>query len=268
MKTREESLNTFCDLMDKLMTSKYLLASSGIFDVLTLINSSKLLSDMFNYFSEGFDFEETLTNSFYMEDGVKHCKIPSDSTQMLPFVYTILKEINFKNLQLSDLLDFFEGGKNYEASYKNFAYEVLLPFKSYVNQIATQMILASNAESEEANASVSSEKEVVEESKQVEFTKIENSVDFSIKSTITENYATLRRLVDLDKLSISQSRLSEDEKEELRYVLGVFESEIIGGDSAKIKLSYLAYYYAMRPFKKVKNNVKTITEILINSDIL
>ncbi len=268
MKTREQSLNTFCDLMDKLMTSKYLLASSGVFDVLTLINSSKLLSDMFNYFSDGFNFEETLTNSFYMEDGVKYCKLPTDSSLMLPFVYTILKEINFKHLQLSDLLDFFEGGKNYEASYKNFAYEVLLPFKSYVNQIGMQMINASNAEIEEASEPTIKENVANEESKQVEFIEIENSQDFSVKSNKTENYATLRRLIDLDKLSISQSRLNEDEKEELRYVLGVFESEIMGGDVAKIKLSYLAYYYAMRPFKKVKNNVKTITEILINSDIL
>ncbi len=268
MKTREESLNTFCDLMDKLMNSKYLLASSGIFEVLTLINSSKLLSDMFNYFLDGFDFEETLTNSFYMEDGARYFKIPSECSQMLPFVYTILKEINYKNLQLSDLLDFFEGGKNYEASYKNFAYEVLLPFKSYVNQVGMQMITASNLEKEEASEPVAKENEAVEEVKEVEFEKIENSVDFSTKSNKTENYATLRRLIDLDKLSISQSRLNEDEKEELRYVLGVFESEIMGGDTAKIKLSYLAYYYAMRPFKKVKNNVKTITEILINSDIL
>ena len=41
-----------------------------------------------------------------------------------------------------------------------------------------------------------------------------------------------------------------------------------GGDVDKIKLSYLAYYYAMRPFKKVKNNVKTITEIFIKAELL
>ncbi len=260
MRTREESLNEFCDLLDKLIASKYLLASSGIFDVLTSINSSKLLSDMFKYFVEGFNFEEVLTSSFSIVGEEKHFSLPSSSQDVIAFVYLILKEINYKNIQLSDLLDFFEGGKNYEASYKNFAYEVLIPFKSYTYQIGMQMINATNAQEKEAEA--------VQEAKAEEPSKIENFVDFSVKSTKTEDYATLRRLIDLDKLSISQSRLSDDEKEEMRYVLGVFENEIIGGDKEKIKLSYLAYYYAMRPLKKVKNNVKTITEILIENELL
>ncbi|MBO5888628.1 MAG: hypothetical protein J6Q58_00635 [Clostridia bacterium] len=258
MKTREESLSQFCNLLDKLMSSKYLLASSSIFELLTLINSSKILSDIFNYFTEDYDFASSLSNAFYMQDGVKYFTLPSDSTEVLALVYTILKEINYKNLQLADLLDFFDGGKNYEISYQNFSNEVLLPFKTYAYNVAVQMI---NGSQELENVQPVSE-EIQE------INRIEKPEKYSIITNKSDDYATIRRLIDLDKLSITQSRLSDDEKEELRYVLGVFEDEIIGGDVDKIKLSYLAYYYAMRPFKKVKNNIKTITEIFIKAELL
>ncbi len=259
MKTREESLNNFCVLMDKLINSKYLLASSGIYDVLTAINSSKLLSDMFAYFSDGFDFEEALTSAFYIEGEDRRFVLPSSTTEMLAFVYNVLKELNYKRLQLSDLLDFFEGGKNYDISYQNFAKDMLYPFKIYVYQIGMQMINGTKVES------VEEEYENEETNHQEPIVEAQKS---QINSNKTDDYATLRRLIDLDKLAISQSRLSEDEKEELRYVLDVFESEIRGGDKAKMKLSYLAYYYALRPLKKVKTNVKAITEIFIKSELL
>ena len=264
MKTREESLNNFYNLMDKLINSKYLLASAQVYEVLSAINSSKLLSDMFGYFSDGFDFEEALTSAFYIEGEEKHFVLPENNAEILAFVYNVLKELNYKRLQLTDVLDFFEGGKNYDVSYQNFAKEMLEPFKIYTYQIGMQMI--------NETVSNNSEEVTVEEPVTVQEQPIENNIDkqpkFSIVSNKTDDYATLRRLIDLDKLAISQSRLSEDEKEELRYVLNVFEEEIKGGDKEKMKLSYLAYYYAMRPLKKIKNNVKAITEIFINQELL
>ena len=258
MKTREESLNNFCSLIDKLMSSKYLLASASVFEVVTAINSSKLLSNMFEYFTDGFDFEEALTEAFYMQDGEKFFKLPISSGEVLALVYTLLKEINYKRLQLSDLLDFFDSGKNYEISYQKFAQEVLLPFKSYVYQVAMQLIDGTESvESTEVLEPIVDENLILED----------NSKEL-IETDKNAEFATLRRLLDLDKLSIAQSKLSSDDKEELRYVLNILEEEIKGGNAEKIKLSYLAYYYAMRPYKKVKNNLKTITEILINLELL
>ena len=259
MKTREESLNNFCNLMDKLINSKYLLASSHIYEVMTAINSSKLLSDVFNYFSDGFDFEEALTSAFYIEGEERRFVLPESNAEIMAFVYTVLKELNSKRLQLSDLLDFFVGGKNYELSYQNFAKEMLYPFKVCAYQIGMQIISGTSTSTSENQT-----EEVLKTQEKME----EESAKFAVVSNKTEDYATLRRLIDLDKLAISQSRLSEDEKEELRYVLNVFEEEIKAGDKDKMKLSYLAYYYAMRPLKKVKNNVKAITEIFIRAELL
>ena len=260
MKTREESLNNFYNLMEKLINSKYLLASSQIYEVITAINSSKILSDTFNYFVDGFNFEEVLTNAFYIEGEEKHFVLPENNAETLAFVYTILRELNYKRLQLSDILDFFDGGKNYDISYKSFAKEMLEPFKVLTYKICMQMI----------SDTTTNESQVQVEVKQLEVKENieEQAPKIAIVSNKTDDYATLRRLIDLDKLAVSQSRLSDDEKDELRYVLNVFEEEIKIGDKDKMKLAYLAYYYAMRPLKKIKNNVKSITEIFIKQELL
>ena len=215
---------------------------------------------MFEYFSSGFDFEGVLTEAFYMEDGNKYFKLPSKNTDAISLVYLLLKEINYKRIQLADILDFFDAGKNYEISYKNFSREVLMPFMTYTYEIGMQMINSTggfNSKSpvnERENTSIEEELVTSEES----IKSLDKSHDF----------ATLKRLLDLDKLSITQSRVNDETKEELKYVLNIFESEVRNEDEEKIKLSYLAYYYAMRPYKRIKNNLKSITEILIKINIL
>ncbi len=269
MRTREESLNNFCKLVNELISVNYLLANSKIFEVVTSINSSKLLTEMFNYFSESFDFESVLSSCFTEEDGVKKFTLPQRNTDVLALVYLILREINFKNLQLTDLLEYFDGGKNYEQAYNNFGQEVLLPFKTYSYQIGRIMINSTQSESEAMAVSVP----VVEEpisgetlnavEKEVSTSAVNVAVKVEEKPAV--NDATrLVRLIELDKLSVTQSRLSKDEKNELNYVLELFESEIKKGDSERINLAYLAYVYAFKSFKKVKNNIKEITDIIFS----
>ena len=72
MRTREESLNSFIKLVDELIASKYLFANSKVFEVTTAINSSKLLSDIFNYFSDGYDFQSALIDSFVQRGDEKY----------------------------------------------------------------------------------------------------------------------------------------------------------------------------------------------------
>ena len=64
MRTREESLNNFTKLVGDLIETNYLLANSKIFEVITAVNTSKLLTETFKYFTDGFNFEEVLTNCF------------------------------------------------------------------------------------------------------------------------------------------------------------------------------------------------------------
>ena len=260
MRTREQSLNDFSAVIDSLINSKYLFAGARIFDVLKAINSSKVLSDIFEYFSEGFDFEGVLSDALIDSEDGRSFILPEKNTDAITLVYLLLKEINNKNAQLTDLLDYFNGAKNYELAFKNFASEVLIPFRDYTLEIGFQIIGKTATEYNEI-------KEPEEEKIEIKEV-VKEELKGATKPKLFNNTTTLIRLLDLDRLSIKQSRQKSEEKDELLYILNVFSTEIKGGDQSKIKLSYLAYYYALRPYRKIQSNLKEITEILMEEEII
>lgn len=260
MRTREQSLNDFSAVIDSLINSKYLFAGARIFDVLKAINSSKVLSDIFEYFSEGFDFEGVLSDALIDSEDGRSFILPEKNTDAITLVYLLLKEINNKNAQLTDLLDYFNGAKNYELAFKNFANEVLIPFRDYTLEIGFQIIGKTATEYNEIKEPEEEKIEIKEVVKEVS--------KGATKPKLFNNTTTLIRLLDLDRLSIKQSRQKSEEKDELLYILNVFSTEIKGGDPSKIKLSYLAYYYALRPYRKIQSNLKEITEILMEEEII
>lgn len=263
MRTREESLNNFSKLVGELIDSNYLLANSKIFEVITAVNTSKLLTETFKYFTDGFNFEEVLTNCFVEENGVKKFVLPLKSTDALALVYLILREINFKNLQLTDLLEYFDPSKNYDVAFKAFGEQVLLPFKSYVYQVGRVIINSTQTEGEaQAEAQKTAE---LEAQKLAEANKAKQLEESEVVAKLPLN-TRLIRLLDLDKLSVVQSRISKEDKSELLYVLDLFINEIKKGDSEKINLAYLAYFYALKPYRRIQNNVKEITAILYNEN--
>ena len=326
MRTREESLNSFCRAVDGLSESKYLFANTGIYEVITVINSSKLLSDLFKYFTEDFDFYDVLTKCLVENDGVKSFVLPARNTDVIAFVYLLLREINYNKFQLSDLLDYMNAGKNYEAGYKNFCKAVLLPFRSYTYQIGMQLInsvqfpgegettddetdVDTNVKPNIVNpvintnvvttdedttitttattTTVTTEETTTSTTSGVNQTNVINNVNNGggnvttgeETTTVTTSNAVnntqkitfqrnIYRLLELDKLAITQSHTSREDKEELIYVLEIFTKKLNEGDKEKISLAYLAYYYALRPYKKIKTNLKDITDILLSMGVL
>ena len=258
MRTREQSLNEFSSVLDSLINAKYLFAGARIFDTLKTINSSKILSDMFEYFSDGFDFETILSDALNENEEGKYFILPEKNTDAITLVYLLLKEINNKNAQLTDLLDYFNNSKNYDNAYKTFANDVLIPFRDYTVEIGRQLI----GQTTEQYTQIHEDTEELS-NEEIKVENVTEKVAVGVNSS-----TTLIRLLDLDRLSIKQSRQKDEEKEELLYVLDIFAQEIKGGDHARIRLSYLAYYYALRPFRKVKNNLKEITEILMENKIV
>ncbi len=268
MRTREESLNKFCEELDILINSKYLFASSSIFNLITIINSSKLLTDMFNYFVNDFDFEGALTSSLIDDGEGKRFNLPTNETDAISLIYLLLKEINYKHLQLVDLLDYFDGGKNYEIAYKNFAKEILLPFKNNAYQIGLTIINSTQNESEWVLKTSKVNEEPILKADSETLKKVEKPISVNPYNVGGIDNITLLRLIDLDNLAINQSKINKDDKSELLYVLKIFEDCVRENDDDKIKLSYLAYYYAMRTFSKIKSNLKEITRILIERKII
>ena len=255
MSSRETSVKNFCVAIDTLCTTKYIMADLKIFEVISQIKQSKLLTEMFNHFIKDYDFYNGLVNSLNEENGVKSFVMPVKATDVMAFTYSLLTEISQKKLQLTDLLDYFDATKNYEKAYSKFCQDVLQPFKTYVYNSAMQVINMTQ---------VSQPSEVLQENpEQEKSTKIED-IDVN-KASLP---VTLIRLLELDGLSVRSSRISKDEKEDLLYVIDLFIEIIRNKDFEKIKLCYLVYYYAFKPYKKIKTNITDVTEILRKQDII
>ncbi len=255
MSSRENSVKNFCIAIDNLCSTKYIMANLKIFEVISQIKQSKLLTDMFNHFVKDYDFYNGLVNSLSEENGVKSFIMPIKATDVMAFTYSLLTEISQKKLQLTDLLDYFDANKNYENAYLKFCQDVLQPFKTYVYNSAMQVI----------NMTQSGQAVEVEDAQkeQEKSTKIE---DIDVKKASLP--VTLIRLLELDALSVRSSRISKDEKEDLLYVIDLFTEIIRSKDFEKIKLCYLAYYYAFKPYKKIKTNLGDVTEILRKEEII
>ncbi len=259
MRTREESLNNFCKTLDELMASKYLFANSKIFEVVSNVNSSKLLSDAFNYFTDGYDFQSALKYAFVNENGVKTFVLPLRNVEVLAFCYTLLREITYSNIQLTDILQYFGGEGNFEIAYKNFCSQLLMPFKSYTYQVGIQMI----------NSTQSREEAMAVQNPVQEETPLKKAEPQVHKLSGNESsFTVLIRLLDLERLAITESRISKEESQEILYVINLFEEKIRERDSEKIMLAYLAYLYATKQVKKLKSNVKDITDILMELKII
>ncbi len=264
MKSREQSLNEFCYAIDELQNVEYLLADVKLLKVTNAISNSKLLTDEMNYFCEDFDFHANFQNCFKIDGGVKHFVLPEKNTDAIAFVYLLIREIVYKRIEFTAVLDYFGGNKNYEDAYLRFIRDAIMPFRACVYQ-ATMQVIQATSKAEEVGSKIEtvevSVKEEEPENPQVEQIT-NNKVDFKNQEL------TLLRLLDLDKLAINQSRASEDEKKDLYYVHELFVEQIKNGDAEKIKLSYLAYYYAMNSLKKVVLNIKDITKILADIGVL
>ena len=258
MRTREQSLNNFSSLLDELISSNYLIAGSKLNSVINAVNNSKLLSDVFDYFCDGFDYEKELSSAFSLAYEKEGFKMPENPTVAIALVYLLLREIAYKRVQFTVILDCFCQDSNYDDGYHNFAQKVLVPFKELVYQLGMQII----ANTQDESQVVVTNQPAVESAKSVE----ESPKSVEIEEKFTN--LTLLRLIDLDKLAVTQSKISKENVEELLYVLDIFAQKVEEGSSEKIKLSYLAYYYALLPYKKIKSNVKSVTKILMDEKII
>lgn len=260
MKTREDSLNEFIISMDELCKEQYLFAGQYIYKVVNRINTSKLLFEIVKYFCDSYDFEGKYNSYLKDSDIGKYMTAPVDKTDIIPFVYLLLTRSLENKIVLTDVMEYMGEGKDFSKAYKRFCDAFLIPFKNSMVTIAEEVINNTGEEGsrrpqQKAPATVDIEEEGEEEEIPVVEPKLKRAQN-------------ILRLIDLDRLAVSQSRIRDYEKDELFFVLDVLDTQVAEGDNDKLVLAYYAYYYAFKPYKKIKTNIKNITAILDEDGVL
>lgn len=249
MISREQSISNFTRCVNELIASNYILADKKISTLLKCVSSSKIFMELFEFCTQGFDYNLVKSRSFISGKQGERGKfvLPTNPQSIIALVFLFLCEIDTKRVSFFPTLDyyFYEDG-NYKESYARFASQVLLPFKNEVLHVIEQMIAGEKT--------LDSSKVVVK--------KVEKPVLDENQSEIIKN------LLNQSKAIILQYKMSQQLKAELLALYENFLSSLYGTSADKIKLAFLGYKYSTLYHRKLDVSVGEIEIILKRCGIL
>ncbi len=223
MTTRAESLNNFKNKTDDLIVSKYLLADTKVSEVLKTIADSKILYELFEYVTDGFDYEMYKRICMPKEGG--NFSLPKKREDILAFCFLLLMEIDAKKVDLLSLCEkYFSSPDGKQANYNNFALGVLIPFEAATLKAAENMM--------------------------------ERMGNGSAVQSAAYSYVT----GVIGRVEASAYPQDADEKKELLFVLGKLADYIAEKNGEGITLAFTALKYMTAQIKSPETNVAEMAE--------
>ncbi len=247
MLSREQSVVNFTKNIDELISSNYILATKKISILLKGISSSKMLFELFEHCTTGFNYQDVKRRAILKgaSYGGGRFIMPKDSRSIIAFVFLLLYEIDSQEMQLLDLLEkcFYEGG--YNESFHRFAKEVLVPFKTEVLLTVSKII-----------GSTKYDMQVVEVKK-------------AEKPVLTDEQSEqIKKLLNESKAIILQYKMESKLKAELLTLYDDFTNALYGTSSERLKISFLGYKYSTLYHRKLDVSVGEIEKLLTSYGIL
>lgn len=250
--TKREELDNFLEKINELIESSYVLADIKIANILKSIALSDTLLAVFKNCLEGFDYTQAqkkyLVKNAYLPNEKGQFVLPSNSKELLAFVFNILVDIDAKRIDFSMFLQkyFYEDG-SFFAGYSSFITLMIKPFRSAVITIMESVLdgkvqdpIEAITEREEKLNKAKFEREVREQKdKELSKTAYGNSVR-KIKSILLA-----------DKQKINGSKMKEDAKEETTLIIDMLANVVDSNDKDAITYAFISYKYCMKahPFK-------------------
>ena len=242
--TKQEELDLFLLRCDELIESKYILADVKIVNLLKSIANSKTLLAIFQTCLKDFNYEKEATKCFitsaYLGGDKGEFKQPDNSKTLLALVFSILMDIDAKNIDFSQLLNkyFYENGSYYQ-SYNAFVKALITPFKFTVKTLMVGII----------KGSVGDPVTELSNGENPQENKFKNAVE-GIKEILVKDREKLNALKE------------EDKKAEGLFIVNTFEQALDSEDKESIRYAFIAYKYTIGSIFKFINKVKAVQELL------
>ena len=244
MLTCEQSLEAFLSATDELINSKYILADNKVSGILKSIAQSRLLYELFEYVTDGFDY--ATTKSVCLVDNGKAFALPQKESDVLAFCFLLLMEIDSHKEDIINIAtSYFPRPEGIQASYNAFCEQVLVPFKLLTEKTAARMILGDDNKDKE------------ESSEEVEEKSIENK---TIEEKPTGAIAEAISVVECVKKRT-------DEVDELAFILGKLSEAVSNKKMDDVTIAYVALKYVLKVIKKPKIDLKAIEKEISEAKI-
>lgn len=249
MQTKQNSIDNFKRYTDDLINTNLVLFEKKLTDLMRSISSSELLFSLFEYCAADFDYEKTFNESFQRGNGYGKGRfiLPTQPKSQIALIFLLLYQINTHEINMLNLLDNFFFLNTYDESYRNFALQVLTPFRGEVLRVAETM--AEDGPLPVVDISKSAKEPIV-------------------KSMKIEDANAIIKLLDESRSIILQYKIDALLKKELVDLYQNFKDTLFEGENSKIRIAYLGYKYATLYHRKLDKTMLKIEKILKDNQVL
>lgn len=254
MATNIESLENFKEKINELVNCKYILAERKISDLLKVITDSKMLYELFEYVTDGFDYY-TFKSVCFPEDG-NGVKMPAKESELLALVFLLLMEIDMNKESLDGLcLKYFGANETGQARYASFVLKVIIPFGLATERAADRLINAQNEE-------LSAEKEVGGKAEKIATESESEPPKAEVKKAPEKKeypfIEKARKVAEKYYKGRSIFKRNREKKEELDYILFSLENALRKKNAETVTLAYTALKYFVLSEFNLKINLDEI----------
>lgn len=266
--TRQEELDLFLVKVDELIESKYIIADIKVVNLLKAIAQADTLIAIFKNCLADFDYENAckkyLVKSPYLAENKGEFVLPQSSKDLLAFVFNILMDIDAKNIDLGDFLNkYFYVDGSYSSGYSDFITKMIKPFRGTVKLLMESVIEGKVQDPVEAiceQEKKRAEQEAIAKEKQQKEEELS-------KKTYYEKVQKIKDILLQDKTKVKESKLSDDDKEEIILIIDMLANVIESNDKEAMIYAYISYKYMTKShcilfFGKAKKVGKLVGEII------
>lgn len=264
--TKNAELNAFIKSAEDLFDSKYILADVKIVALLKSIAVSDSMVAILKSCLKDFDYHSAkkkyLVESQFTGGGKGEFVPPSSSKEFIALVFSILVDIDAKNIVLGDFISkyFYAEGSCFN-SYNQFKEEMLKPFCKFISVVMEGVIDGSLADPISA---IEQEEKSLIEKEQCAKEELENQQNLNKKAS-KDSILKLKDILFNDKIKIKNSNLNEDLKEEFTLVIDMLANVISSQDKDAIVYAFTAYKFAVKSKKAFFiGRIKKVTKLLEN----
>ena len=249
MITTNESIDIFKEKIDELVNAKHLFAERKISEVLKVIAGSRMLYELFEYVTRGFDYKTFKSVCFISGGGVK---LPKKDEDLLALCFLLLVGIDGGAESLDDLCDtYFPAGGSAQGKFAEFVVSVVIPFALTTEKVAEKIM---NVDEETADGKASEE-------------AIGIAAGAEAEEKPTENVGAKKKGAGYPFIAEAKENVAKrtgkkkpEIKEQADYIFDALEKSLKKRDFEGVTLAFTALRYFAIVQKKLKIDVEKISD--------
>ena len=245
--SKREELEVFLERADELIKSQYIVAGVKLANMLKAIANSETLLALFKNCLAEFDYalasKKYLVKSQHLSSDKGEFVLPSNSRDLLAFVFTVLVDIDAERIDFVQFLNkYFYVDGSCSSAYDAFVTAMVKPFKNTVKMLVERVIdgnlqdpIEAFKQEEERRAR---EKEEREDTERRESELLKKTYGVSVKA--------IKQALLEDKQKVKEKNFSDKEKEDMTLIIDMLANVIASEDKDAITYAFTAYKYLVK----------------------